>query len=44
MDKTTDDVYERLARTLDELPNGFPRTYRKGSPPSKNIISTLQAF
>ena len=26
MDKTTDDVYERLARALDDLPNGFPRT------------------
>jgi electron transport complex protein RnfB len=26
MDKITDDVYERLAKALDELPNGFPRT------------------
>lgn len=45
MHKITDDVYERLAKALDDLPNGFPRT------PSnveiailKKIFSPQEAF
>ena len=45
MAKTTDDVYESLAKALDDLPNGFPRT------PSnieiailKKIFSSQEAF